>query len=484
MPEAINDVLRLYEDKFNSDGYSSINHLSKGFLTESQLLSPAVTHLYYKNGSTKFPLSFLTEGMGNFTSISSADISYKTPIMGRIKRTSLIGSSIYAATDKPGINGTEFEIPFADKWFKANQTLYGNQGKTQVHVKRDPVKRGNLYYYSVTLVTSRKSDYCSPSFLASGTKWAGGIVKVGIQNSRGTEHRSQSPGMMTNQLSVVRDTFKIKGNIENKIMVIEIPTHEGIKKYWSEFEYYLKNLEWKESCEDDLWYSKYNKTEDGEIITVDELAGDEVVPSGAGLIEQIPNEDSYSSMTTEKLTSIARNAFYNSSDSEMKNIEVFTGLGGLEEVDKAMKEGARNFTLVDSKFVQGNGDNMVYGAYFKSYKHVDGHMLTFRHLPLLDKGRVAEISDVHPDTGLPLESYSMYFVDMSTYEGESNVMYVSEDGRENIEFVVPGAKVPKGYDETVFRATATDGSSIETMKSQGIAVKRPTNCFKVYCEFS
>lgn len=484
MPEAINEVLRLYEDKYNSDGYSSINHLSRGLLTESKLLSPAVTHLYYKNGSVKFPLSFLTEGMGNFTSIDSADVSYKTPVMGRIKRTSMVGTSIYATSDKPGINGTEFEIPFVDKWFKVNQVLYANQGKTQVHVKRDPRKEGNLYYYPVTLITSRKSDFCSPTFLASGVKWAGGIVKVGIQNSRGTEHRSQSPGMMTNQLSIVRDTFKIKGNVENKIMVVEIPTHEGIKKYWSEFEYYLKNLEWKETCEDDLWYSKYNKTEDGEIITVDELAGDEVTPSGAGLIEQIPNEDTYSIMTTEKLTSIARNAFYNSSDSEIKNIEVFTGLGGLEEVDRAMKEGAQNFTLVDSKIVSGSGYDMVYGAYFKSFRHVDGHTLTFRHLPLLDKGRIAEISQKHPITGLPMESYSLYFVDMSVYEGEANVMYVSEDGRENIEFVVPGAKVPKGYDETVFRATATDGSSIETMKSQGVAVKRPTNCFKVYCEMS
>jgi hypothetical protein len=480
--EAINPTLRLYQDKFNEEGYSHVNHLSRGLLTNSELLSPVVTHLYYKMGSQNFPLSFLTEGMKRTRSIKSVDLSYQTPIMGRPKTDSTIATNLYAASDKPGIAGSSFEIPFSEKWFKPNQILYSPNKDIQVQVKSAPKQQGNMYFYTVTLIASTKAAFCPPSLLAGGIKWAGGIVKVGIANSVGTEHRSQSPGKMTNQLSVVRDTFQIRGNVENKIMVVEIPTEDGgTMKYWSEFEYYLKNLEWKEVCEDDLWYSLYNKTEDGEIITVDELAGGEFTPSGAGVLQQIPNRDTYSKLTTNKLTQVIRNAFFNASEGANKSIEVFTGTGGLEEADRAMKDGAKGFTLVDSKVVTGQNFDMVFGAYFKTFRHVDGHTVTFRHLPLMDRGRIAKISGNHPTTGLPLESYNMYFLDMSTYDGEANMQYVSEQGREQIDFVVAGAKVPNGYDQTVFRATSRDGSTIETMKTQGISIKRPTNCFRLEC---
>ena len=320
--------------------------------------------------------------------------------------------------------------------------------------------------------------------MRAGTRWAGGIVKVGIANSVGSEHRSYSPGKMYNQLSVVRDSFKIKGNVEEKVMVVEIPTDEGPKKFWSDWEYYVRNLEWKETCEHDLWYSIYNKTEDGEILTVDELAGDEFVPSGAGVIQQIPNEDGYAFMTEKKLTSIMRNAFYNASDSDTVQIEVFTGIGGLEEAHNAMKEASSSFTIIrdNTNFIKNSTGGLSYGNYFNEYRHVDGHVVKFRYLPMLDKGRFADISKRHPITNLPIESYSMYFLDMSTIDGEPNIQYVSERGRENIEFVVAGAKVPKShYVESAMRATSRDASSVEFMKSQGASIKRPTNCFKVYC---
>ena len=488
MAEGINPILRLYEDQYNADGYSSVNHIAKGLMTESDMLSTYVTHLYYSQGSNKFPLSFLTEGMGRTKAIKSTDLSYKTPIMGRVKTDSTIASSLYASSDKPGLNGNEFIIPFADKWFKANQVLQSKDQSIQVHVKRQPEKVGNVYHYYVTLFTGTKADFCPVDLLQAGVKWAGGIVKVGIENSVGTEQRSQSPGEMTNQLSVVRDTFKVRGNVSNKVMVVEIPTDEGPKKYWSEFEYYLRNLEWKETCENDLWYSRYNRTSDGQILTTDEQAGDAFVPSGAGALQQIPNEDTYSIMTEKKLSQIMRNAFFNASDADTVQIEVFTGTGGLEEVDKAMKEGAKGFTIIqdNTNFIRGNDPSaLAYGAYFKEYQHVDGHNIKFRYLPMLDKGRFAKISDPHPETGLPLESYSMYFMDMSQVDGEANIQYVSEEGRENIEFVVPGAAKIKGYTDAVqgaMRATSRDASTVEFMKTQGIAIKRPTNCFKVYCK--
>ena len=115
MSEAINPVLRLYEDSYNTEGYSSVNHMSRAMQYESEILSPVVTHLFYTSaeyGSKNFPLLFLTEGLNNVRSVKS--IEYRQPVMGRPKKTSTVAVSIYNAADKPGRNGAIFEIPFSD----------------------------------------------------------------------------------------------------------------------------------------------------------------------------------------------------------------------------------------------------------------------------------------------------------------------------------------------------------------------------------
>jgi len=482
MSEAINPVLRLYKDSYNTEGYSSVNHMSRAMQYESEILSPVVTHLFYTSaeyGSKNFPLLFLTEGMNNVRSVKS--IEYRQPVMGRPKKTSTVAVSIYNAADKPGRNGAIFEIPFSDRLFHKSLQLISKNKGVQVRVVNDPREENGVYYYPVRLTTHDKSAYCPVEYLQAGARWGRIISKVGIEDSDGVEHRSFAPGLMTNQVSLVRDSYKIRGNTEEKVMVVEIPTDEGPKKFWCEWELYLRGLEWKEKCESDLWYSLYNKTEDGQILDVDEDSG-EVVPQGAGILQQITNEDTYSFMTEDKLTQIIRDAFYNASDATSKRIEVFTGTGGKEEIDNALKDKAKGFSFIDNsdKFIKGEGNELAFGAYFNTFRHVDGHVVTFRTLPLLDNGVVAETDDLHPISGLPLESYSMYFVDMSTYEGEMNVKYIQEQGREEKSFVVPGAKVPKGFGETPYRATSRDRSSIEWMKSQGAHIKRPTNCFKVF----
>ena len=479
--QAINPVLRLYEDVYNDEGYASVNHMSKGLLYESEMLSPIVTHLYYRSeqyGRQNFPLSFLTEGMNRIRSINGFE--YKIGVIGRPKKSAPVAENLYSAGDKPGLGGMEFVIPFTERRFAKNDTLIARDREVQVHVKRNPEKRGSYWWYTVTLITDSRGNFCPLNLLEPGAKWGRGVNKVGIEDSVGTEHRSYSPSMMRNQLSLVRDTYKIKGNVENKIMVMEIPTDEGVKKYWCEWELYLRQLEWKEKCESDLWYSRYNFTTEGDIITRDEDSG-EVVPSGAGVLQQITNEDTYTFLTNDKITQIVRDAFFNASDGTQRNIEVFTGTGGQEEADRAMKEGLSGFTLAESQIAQTEQKwDAIYGFYFKTFRHIDGHTVTFRYLPMLDNGIVAETSEKHPVTNLPLESYSMYFLDMSNYDGEYNIQYVQEKGREDINFVVAGAKTPKGYDPTVYRATSRDGSSIEWMKSQGIQIRRPTNCFKVF----
>lgn len=484
--DAINPALRLYQDFYNDEGYSSVNHMSKALQYQSEMLSPVVTHLYYTSkqfGSKNFPLTFLTEGMNNKKSIKSID--YTQPILGKPKKASTVAVNGFSSgTDTPGIGFGEFKITFNDRYFFKSLVIMSADKSVQARIVTEPKKVGQFYEYTCRLVTRNPDAFCPTRYLTAGSRWARLIPKVGIERSKGVENRSYSPGKMTNQLSLVRDTYRIAGNVENKIMVVEIKADGKMFKFWTQWELYLRQLEWKEKCESDLWYSLYNKDENGIIHDRDDDSG-EVVPQGAGVLEQIPNEDTYSILTTNKLTQIIRDVFFGTSDSTQRMVNVFTGTGGMEEAHNAMRNDASGFNLVDNnRIVQGQGFDLTFGAYFKRYRQIDGHTVNFIHLPMMDTGVAAEASDRHPVSGLPLESYNYYFVDMSMYDGEANLTYLSEMGRENIEFIVPGASVPKGYENMEMRASDVDASSIQWMKSQGIHIKRPTNCFKLISNMS
>lgn len=483
MAKTINPILKLYDAQFNDKEFSSANHLSNALLTESEWLAPMVTHAFGSDanyGSRNFPLSFITEGMGNVKSISSTDGTYKVKILGKPKKTSAIVSHAYTATSKPGAGHSEIEVVFADRQFHKSASVY-TPSRLELRIVADGVQVANGWKYRFKLMNPSATAFVPLSDLAVGTLWARGIAKVGLERSRGVESRSYTPYTAMNQLSLVRDTYKLAGNIKNKVMVLEIRANGQTFKFWTQWELFLRQLEWKEKCESDLWYSTYNRDENGVIHVYDEDSG-EVVPSGAGLLQQIPNEDFYSYLTTQKIETLITDIFFNASDADKVDVEIYTGTGGMREASRAMEAAAKQFQLIDTKVVQGNAPGyLTYGAYFNTYMHRDGHKVVFKHLPMMDRGIMADVSPLHPNDNLPIESYNMYCVDNSTYDGMKNIVYVSEKGREELNFVVAGAMVPPGFNEgQMFRASDIDASSVEWMKSQGIHVMKPTNCFKLF----
>jgi hypothetical protein len=471
----INEKLRLYEDTFNEAAYSSVNHIANALQHKSDILSPAITHLYGRLDK-RFPLSFLTEGMGKIRSLDATD--YSIPIIGRPKKTSTVGTALYTAGDKPGVGHSTFMIQYKDKWFAKSFVIISPKGY-KARIQSEPVQVGSEWAYKCQLINPSATAFMPLTELAAGVTWGRLFAPVGMEASRGVESRSYNPSMMTNQVTLLRKSYRYRGNVENKIMVIELVTDKGRTKFWSDWESYIRTLEWREEIEQSLWENEYNKDENGVIHNIDEDSG-EVIPLGSGVYEQIPNKDTYTFLTENKIKSTIRDVMFNTSDSQMMNIEVFTGTGGMEEVDNALKGAAGNsgFQLIDSdKFIKEGSGGLVYGNYFNTYIHQDGHRITFRKLPLLDSGVRADISGSHPISGLPLDSYKMIFLDMSTYDGEANIQYVAERGRESMEWAVSGATTPKGFPDSPLRASDIDAASVHMMKSCGIQIKRPTNCF-------
>ena len=476
MPGTKNEFV-LTKDYYNDKDYSSVTNLAEGLQKEGSWLTSVVTHMQFTSStysSSNFPMLFLTEGMGEINTVD--DFDYKYPIIGRPKKSSKIAKALYSAGDKPGIGRGRFKMAFEDKFFANQQTLVA-RGNVSVRVQAEPVYSDGAWVYEVQL-WGNESAYCPLNLLNQGVVWGASVFKVGFEDSHGVESRSYTGGTATNMTSLLRHSYKMKGNVGEKVMKYDIKVDGKTFKYFCDWEVFLADLSFKEQCEFDIWTSTYGRDDKAEFLMYDGSTG-VGISSGAGIDQQIPNRDTHSFLTYKKLSSIIRDITFNISET-MPNIEIWTGTGGMEDINNALTDKLRGFTLVDSKqFSSGdNSWNMTYGSYFKAFRHQDGGLVTFRHHPMFDRGIRGDISDTNPMSGLPKSSHDLYILDRSVYEGENNIRYVQEKGREYTKWGVFGAKVPIGMKASDSRASDRDSSSIHGMKSQGVQIMRPTSCYK------
>jgi hypothetical protein len=210
------------------------------------------------------------------------------------------------------------------------------------------------------------------------------------------------------------------------------------------------------------------------------------VQIGPGLFDQIINKDTYSVLTENKLSDVVGDIFFGMTDAQNMNVTLYTGTGGAREFDRAMKDklGTLGFTVFsDGRFIQGNGSELTLTGYFKRYEHVDGHTINVVKVPLFDHGAVAQASQRHPVTGLPLESYRMCFVDQSRYDGQPNVQMINKKGREMVKWAVAGSVVPRGMGDSALRASDIDGASVHFLKTAGICLKRFDTSIDIQAKF-
>jgi hypothetical protein len=476
----INPSFEMRKDTYKEENHSSITELSRAMQLEGSRLSSIVTHMSFSSGTfskQNFPILYSTEGMGRITKVKTFDYTY--PIIGRPKTSSVVGKTVYVNGDKPGLGKGLFKIWFKDNWFNDQQTLLA-KSNISVRVQGKPVPKNGLWEYTVQLWGDGLGSYCPLSVLKEGTVWAGGAFKVGFEDSRGVSTKSYLPGTAKNQTSLVRKGCKIKGNVENKIMLYTIKADGQTFTYYTDWEMYLADLEFKAHCELELWTSKYGYDENGDFVITDQETG-VGIPSNGGIEQQIPNKRQYAELTYKKLYDAIRDVTFNVTDANQTVIDVFTGKGGSEAFDLVMKNEMRGFTLVDSRMITGEGYDLVYGGFFKAFRHKDGQMVNIIEHPMFDRGYLGDIQAIHPKSGLPLSSHDFYILDKSVYDGEANFKYVMEEGREYTEWAVMGAKVPKGFAKSDSRGSDRDASEVHGMKSQGIQIMKPAGCLKLEC---
>jgi hypothetical protein len=246
---------------------------------------------------------------------------------------------------------------------------------------------------------------------------------------------------------------------------------------WSDYQDWKALRQWYETQDRYGVYSRYNARPDG-TINVPGTNG-RPVRIGSGVIEQISpsNRRTFTTMTTSLVQDFLSDLSYNKLGKGERKFLGLTGEKGMEAFSKMLEQKAAAFTMVDSKFITGSGQELALGGQFVTWKMYNGIELTLTHFPWFDETTYNRT--LHPITGFPASSYGILFMDFGLRDGESNVVKVVKKGSENIMWYTGGSIAP-GMDMArsinTLRSNAKDGYTVNFLTEGGYMIKDPTTC--------
>jgi hypothetical protein len=477
--------LQLYKSKYFSDLVDE-NMLSNALMTEPHRVSTILSYIFGRYENTT--VDFLTAGLGK--TVVTENRQYKWPVMIEsdkaivIKQAKWNGSTI-ATTDTPGINGTPIQLWLGEKWFGPGAILEFDDKDFQVRVNGTPYQDGNDYVYSVTVATGDPASFIPPSLLLAGKQVSRGGSAYEEYSEEADIVNYQTPFELQNHLTTMRLSYDITGSAYSTVMVIAMrdPATKKTSYLWSDYQEWVALRQWYNTIDRQLVYSKYNANQNG---TVD-LIGTNGRPVyiGAGLLQQIApsNRKSYTTLTADLMEDFLFDLSYNILGTNDRKFVALTGEMGMKEFDRVLRSKASSYSLIDTHFVSGSGQNLTLQGQFTTYKMLNGVELTLKHFPLYDD--IVKNRKLHPVSGKPMESYRMTFIDFGNRDGEANVSKVVRKGREMCMWhtagsVAPGVGFAKNIN--VLRSNAKDGYQVHFLSEQGVMIKDPTSCGELYMD--
>ena len=482
----------LSQGKYEDRGYSNEESIAYLQLQKPVEINAFLTYNYGMDDD-RFPLSFMTEGQGTSGTVDITTVQWTWSTIGRMKFTDFV-TYFNTSNTKPGLGGAEFEVHFSTHWFIEQYGLIAPDGKTQVRVQKDLGESAYGYGYILKLTSPNPNAFVDPEMLAKGKYWSMSAPTVSESYSKGNRSNSMGPGKMTSQLEFQRYSKEIAGNLANVITEYEFKTKGGgTSKLWINEEMRQFHLNMRVMNEERLWMAEYNRNTNGEVLLKDRDNG-KPIPHTSGMLEicRESNYDTYGEyLTINKIKRTVGDVIDRDTDTGTMNIVLMGGKGFLEDFDEAMKMDAKEngfLTPLGDKEIQGNGDNLEYGAYFRKYKTVDGHTITAKHCSFFDKGTIAEAAKqngmIHPRSGLPITSHQACFIDFSSYEGHRNVRMVRQKGQIYKAKVIEGmTDIPAcwGLPNTNHAATEIDMARYEVKSSLGLQVDNSNKMFLLKC---
>jgi hypothetical protein len=458
-------------------GLTQATHLSTFFLTEPAMASEVITRVYNKQNGYKNALSFLTTGTGRTKELDN--IVYRWPLMGDSEKAvpiSVAQSTYGDGGSTPGINFTTFRVGLPEKWFTIGDVLVLDDARYSVRVMAEPFQDGADFVYELQLVTKDPTAFVPQTVLGTGNELSKDFNTVEHDHSRTSGDTTYAtPFMMENYMSTFRKMYAVTGAASNKVLKIGIMDPQGKETAftWVKYAEWEFWAQWMDEMEKALIYGKGNVRTNG--MTNMKGSSGNPVYMGAGLEEQIApaNKRYYTSLTEQVLRDFMDDLSYNGTEDGNREYVALCGRQFMNLFDQAMKRSASNFTLVDSKFITGSGQELTLGAQFKTYIGLNGDKIVLKECPLYNS--VVRNRTLHPQTGKPAESYKATFLNFKQYNGESNVMKVYHKGREMASTYIEGLASPYGMKKNGTSSSPVDGYEFHVLSECGLMLKDPTD---------
>jgi hypothetical protein len=483
MENGILNGLQLYKGKWFSDLVDE-NMLSNALAIKPYEMSQVVSYIFgTKDDGYSSSLDFITGGLGNKMVIDQREYEWTVMIESdravTIRRAEAAGSLILGnSTETPGLNNAPIKLWLEDKWFGPGAILELDDKRFQLRVSGAPYQDGNEWVYTCFVANGRPNAYVPSDLLVNGSQ----VSRAGSAYEEYSEEAdilNYNTGFkMRNHLTTARLTWDITGTAYSTVMAIALKDPKSGKTtyLWADYQEWKGLREWMSRVEYQLVYDQYSATPVG--TTESQGTNGRPVYRGAGLLEQIApsNRRYYTEMTAELLEDFLFDLSYNVLGTNERKFIALTGEMGLREFDRVLKEKAGQLNMVDTKFVDGSGQSLVFGGQFITYKMVNGIELTVKHFAPYDDTVHNRIK--HPVTLKPIESYRFTILDLGRRDGEANIVKVVRKDREFVQWHTGGSVAPNGYAKSIntLRSNAKDGYSVHFLGEFGIMVRDPRGC--------
>lgn len=455
-------------------GLTQSSHLSNFYLTEPKMASNVVTKVFNMSTNYSTPLSFLTTGLGRAKELSNAD--FRWPLLGDDEKSVPVSRAFSDGGSYPGIGSTTFRIGFPEKWFSKLDYLAADNRNYIIQVVEDPIQDGSDFIYTCKLVGNDQTRYMPTTYIALGSEFNkeyNVVERDGSRTSGGTTYAT--PFMMQNTLTTLRKEYSVTGSVLPEVMVISMTDSKGrVANTWVKYAEWQYMIQWQREIERMLWYGQSNIKTNG---TTD-LKGPSgnSIYSGAGLLQQIApsNVRYYTTLTERIIRDFMMDLSYDILPEGDRHFIGLTGEYGMDAFDQAMKLSASSFTLVDTHFITGSGQDLSFGGQFKTYQGLNGTKFTMMHNPLYDNTVINRL--LHPNTGRPTESYRFTFLNYGINDGESNIQKVYRKDREFVQWYIPGSCDQYGFKKNQASSSTVDGYEMHCLTEQGLYIKNPIAC--------
>ena len=489
MNNSLLNNLQLYRGKRFSDLVDE-NMIANAMLTRPHQVAGLLSLVFgTKDDGVSTAIDMITGGLGRTMVIDNREFEWDVMIDSdhavNIRWAKWNGNVIKLGDAvTPGINQTPIYLGLEERWFGPGAILNFDNINFQVRVNGLPYQDGSTWVYEVYVAEGFAGSYIPVEYLLPGRQ----VSRLGSAYEEYSDEADiinyQTPFKMRNHLQTLRLTYDITGDAYSTVLAIQLTDPEtGKKSYlWSDYQYWKALREWKKREEKELLFAHSNRNADGTY----NLKGTNgrPVPTMAGLFEQIApaNVRYYTTLTTELLEDYLFDLCYNLIGTNERKFIALTGEMGIREFDRILKEKAAGFTVVDTKFITGSGQELTLGGQFTTYKMVNGIELTVKRCALFDNMEM--FRTLHPLTGKPLMSYTFLFVDLGMRDGQANIVKVCRKGREFVQWCTGGSVIPSGYGNSIntLRSNSRDGYQVHFLGEEGIMLRNPLSCGILYCD--